>query len=253
MQDEDLTLALELAAVARDVALAHFHAGVSRSLKADGSPVTQGDLAVEAALLERLQRARPHDAVLSEEAGALGQGSRRWILDPIDGTVEFAAGDRAWGTHIALEQDGELLLGVVTRPLADHCYWACLGAGAYRSAIGSASRDERLAVSDTTEPQSARIMLWGRRGGEREAAVRARHHFVEPNHDAVLELLEGKIDALYDCCGKPWDLAPGVILAREAGGRFADFQGGQRLDLRGGWLSNGRLDASLRELSGLAS
>lgn len=92
MFDDDLALARELAIAAADVAMAHFRRGVSARRKSDGSALTDADLAVEAALLETLASRRPADAVLSEEHGAIGASSRRWILDPIDGTSSFAAG-----------------------------------------------------------------------------------------------------------------------------------------------------------------
>src|SRR5205823_4618442 len=108
---DDVELAHELASVAADVALRFVEGRFDYELKADGSPVTEADLAVEAALVELIRARRPDDAILSEEAGLLGiPGRRRWVLDPIDGTAHFVERTDGWGTHIALEVDGELVL-----------------------------------------------------------------------------------------------------------------------------------------------
>ena len=81
-----------------------------------------------------------------------------------------------------------------------------------------------------------------------EAAVRDRHQSVEAAADGVLDLAEGRIDALFDCCGLTWDLAPAVLIVEEAGGAFFDCQGGHRLDTTGGWFTNGHIDSAIREL-----
>ena len=115
---EDLALARRLGGVAEQLAMSYFRADVAWDWKYDGSPVTEADLAVEHALLEILAAERPDDAVLSEERGTLGGAStRRWLLDPIDGTSYFLHGSPAWGTHIALEVDGEIVVGLISRPV----------------------------------------------------------------------------------------------------------------------------------------
>ncbi|MDX6239858.1 MAG: histidinol-phosphatase [Kribbellaceae bacterium] len=89
----DLQLAFDTSDLAAELALAHFEAGVSATLKADGTPVTEADRAVERLLRETLSEARPEDAFLGEELGQLGESDRVWILDPIDGTRFFSRGD----------------------------------------------------------------------------------------------------------------------------------------------------------------
>ena len=102
----DLELARRMGAVADDVALHYFQSDYQWGWKGDGSPVTEADLAVEEALLRMLAAERPDDHVLSEERGVIGgTGTRRWLLDPIDGTSYFLDGSSAWGSHIALEVD----------------------------------------------------------------------------------------------------------------------------------------------------
>lgn len=131
--DADIELAHRMGDVAAEIALTHFQSPVEQWGKADGTPVSAADLAVERALLDVLTSERPHDAVICEEIGKLGTSPRRWILDPIDGTTPFLAGEPRWGTNIALEVDGELAVGVITRPAPGLRWWAARGDGAYRT------------------------------------------------------------------------------------------------------------------------
>lgn len=242
----DRALAFALGERASEVALARFRRGVATRQKPDGSLVTDADIEVERHLLEMLARERPDDAVLSEESGEHpGASSRRWILDPIDGTSYFASGRESWGTHVALEQDGQLVLGLVTRPTAAQWYWATRGGGAHRGALGSDTSLEKLRVSATDDFARARVMSWSRQSAELEARLKAGGQWVTPSLDGALELAAGRLDAIFDDTGYAWDLAPFVLIGEEAGGRFVDREGGHRIDRFGGWLTNGRIDAAL--------
>ena len=86
---------------------------------------------MEAELRRRLATERPNDAILGEEEGTSGEGLRRWILDPIDGTRNYARGVPVWATLIALEDDGVLRLGVVSAPALGRRWWAERGHGAF--------------------------------------------------------------------------------------------------------------------------
>ena len=109
----DLALGRGIGDLAAEIAMPYFRSGVRHDLKADGSPVSDADLAVERSVLDILAAERPGDGVLSEERGGVARGAvhRRWLIDPIDGTVLFLAGNTGWGTHIALEIDDEVVLG----------------------------------------------------------------------------------------------------------------------------------------------
>lgn len=242
---QDLSLAFELGRLASEIALPVFQRGVVAKKKPDGSPVTEADVEVERRLVEVLAQRRPGDAVLGEEGGARGASSRRWIIDPIDGTSHFARGQPTWGTHIALEQDGELVLGLITRPVRGEQWWATRGNGAHQGALGSGVSREQLHVSAVTEVQAARVMCWGRDDALIGALLLARDRWVKPTLDGLLELAAGQVDALIDSGGHAWDVAPAVVIVEEAGGRFVDRQGGHRHDLLGGWFTNGPLHAAL--------
>jgi len=249
----DLELALELATLASRTALGLFRSNVVAREKPDGSLVTNGDEAVERELLGVLARERPGDAVLSEESGAigaLGPDQRRWILDPIDGTSSFAAGRESWGTHVALEVAGEVVVGVITRPVRGEWFWAKRGGGAFQAALGSRVPARELHVSRESDRERARVVAWAKRDTALVIALEEQKRWVEPTLDAVMDVAAGRIDAVIDQLGFAWDIAPAVVLVEEAGGKFQDPDGGRRLDRFGGWFSNGQLDGLLEGLDG---
>lgn len=242
----DLALARSLADQAAEVALPYVGAPLRWGHKADGSPVSEADLAVERAVVARLAAERPDDSVLSEEGGGHDRvGGRRWLVDPIDGTAAFLSGGTAWGTHVALEVDGDIVLGVITRPEAGRSWWAAAGLGAW------ASPDRRLTVSATSSLAAARVGGYMRPGSRWRAAVAATATWVDSS-SPILDLVEGDLDAVLSEGGYPWDHAPGVVLLREAGGRFTDPLGGGRIDLHGGLYTNGHLHDLLAATAGRA-
>lgn len=129
----DFELAVEVATAAATLALSYFRSGVTATAKADGSPVTAADLAVERLLRESLHQARPGDAVVGEEHGAVGDSDRVWILDPIDGTSFLASGDPNWRVQIALAVAGRTELALVVAPALGRRWWATVGGGAFES------------------------------------------------------------------------------------------------------------------------
>ena len=119
----DLRIALESSDCAAELALAHFQAGVDAVVKADGSPVTEADRAVERLLHERLTWACPNDAFLGEELGALGTAERVWILDPIDGTSCFVRRDPHW--RAVYDDKGRIVIAVLfNHDTGDSWEWA---------------------------------------------------------------------------------------------------------------------------------
>src|SRR5262249_23111007 len=139
-----------------------------------GSIVTEVDELVEDEIRELLARERPNDAMLGEERGASGEGQRRWIVDAIDGTMSFAAGKPEWGTLIALEVAGEIVVSVCDDPPIHRRYWATKGGGAFRKDRTAAP--ERLKVTKTRELAKARSFVppaeWVR-GDEAQAMASA--------------------------------------------------------------------------------
>jgi histidinol-phosphatase len=223
----DLELAHRLADAADRVAMAHFpHMGAFR-IKADGTPVSPADLAVERTLLAILSDARPDDAIVSEESTGHPDGRRRWIIDPIDGTVEFLAGRRDWGTHIALEVDGALTVAMLTRPTERRRWWAVSGRGAYADGRRVRLSPPPLSLAD------ARVAGLVRPDSPLADAVSAVAAWVADLTCPIGALLDGQLDAVLDDNGEIWDHAPGALLVAEAGGVFYDAAGGTRTDVPG--------------------
>lgn len=256
---DDVALAHQLAEVADTISRHWFRRRPTTHIKSDGTAVSQADLAVDQALVDLLRRARPRDDVLSEESdhqpgdrpGDQSLG-RRWIIDPIDGTDPFLDGQRAWGTHIALEVDGELQIAVVTRPTDRRRWWAVRGRGAWSSPDSTPSDTGcRLAVSSTTELAESRVGGFVDAGSALADAARRHASWVENPLGPIIGLLEAHIDVVLGPAGGIWDHAPQVLLTVEAGGRYTDHTGGSSPGAGGGLYTNGRLDQSVGAIPGL--
>jgi histidinol-phosphatase len=235
----DLFLALELADAADRIALAGFRtAGLVVEQKPDLTPVTETDLAVETELRRLLAEARPDDAVLGEEHGAAGESTRRWLLDPIDGTRNFARGIPVWATLIALEEAGEVQLGVVSAPALHRRWWAAHGEGAFADG-------ERISVSAIERVEEA-VLSFALDGPLPDIAFRAWHARGFGDFWAHMLVAEGVVDGAVDAVGvATWDLAAVLVVVEEAGGRFSDFAGQPRFDSGSAVTSNGLLHDDL--------
>lgn len=240
---DDLQLAFDTSDLAADVALGYFQSGVSATPKADGTPVTEADRAVERLIRETLAAARPEDALLGEELGLLGESDRVWIIDPVDGTSFFSRRDPNWRVHIALEVAGSTEIAVVTAPALRRCWWATRGGGSFESSWPrEVTESKRLEVSTTSVLDDARM-------DARDDVSRAR---LPPSTArapasplALVELVRGEIDAFLAECCHIWDHAPWILLVEEAGGRFTDRNGGHAGDEGGGLYSNANLHGQL--------
>ncbi|MBK5289138.1 MAG: histidinol phosphatase [Acidimicrobiia bacterium] len=211
--------------------------------KADASHVTEADHAAEALIRTAIQAARPGDAVLGEEFGVEGEGRRRWIIDPIDGTASYVRGFPIWGTLIALEVDGEMTVGVVSAPALGRRWHAARGEGAFVngkrihvSAVDALS-DAHLCYSDlaswtkyrtTAQPMMDLLhSVWRSRG----VGDFWQHMLVA----------EGAADIAVEPVVNLWDLAPILVIVEEAGGRFTNLEG-ERTAAGGSAIStNGKL------------
>ena len=235
----DLTLAFDLADAADAISLAHFRTGLVVERKPDLTPVTEADRAVESELRRLLSDARPGDAVLGEEHGASGgRSARRWILDPIDGTRNYARGIPVWATLVALEESGVVYLGLVSAPALGRRWWAERGEGAYahgeRIQVSSVSRIEDGVLCFAFEEQLPTI------------ADRAWHARGFGDFWAHMLVAEGAVDGAFDATGvREWDLAAVQVIVEEAGGRFSDFAGEPTIDSGTALSSNGLLHDEL--------
>jgi myo-inositol-1(or 4)-monophosphatase len=202
------------------------------SVKGPGDFVSTADLKAERTLKAELARARPGWGCLFEESGAEpGSDPRhRWIVDPLDGTLNFLHGIPHFALSIAAERDGEIVAGLVYEPVRDEMYWAEKGAGAYvndRRLRVSARRRLGDALFATGLPPAAHAALPAQLAAL--AAVRAASAGVRRLGSAALDLAyvaAGRLDGFWEFGLKPWDMAAGILLVREAGGYVSDLAGG---------------------------
>jgi histidinol-phosphatase len=252
----DLDLALELADAADALTMAAFTGeAIAFEDKDDGTPVTAHDRLVEEKLRAVLAARRPADGFLGEETGASSATeNRRWILDPIDGTVSFARGGRNWATQIALEVDGELVLGVTSAPVVDARWWGAAGVGAFRRTTHDAG-PQPLAVGTAADlagatwisyPRIDRLSDDWRQLPERLAAA---CEAVKPTSHGALMVAGGEVDVCLQLGGAPWDYAAFAALVRVAGGSFSYLDGTTALTgNRPAVFSNGRIHAAVLDL-----
>jgi histidinol-phosphatase len=251
--DADLALGHRLADAARRVSLSFFRRELRRWSKADGSLATEADLGVEDELRAQLRIERPDDAVLGEERGQTGSSGRRWIIDGIDGTVDFAAGGADWGTLIGLEVDGHVVVGVCDLPVHQRRYWAVTRGGAF-CLDGRSEAPRALHVSAVADLRSARSYIPPPQWVPNESAravvdAVARATAPEPHVDhPALQVAAGGYELAVFLQGGPWDVAALAVIVEEAGGRFTDITG--RYDLTAGTaiFSNGVLHGDVLQL-----
>jgi histidinol-phosphatase len=229
---DDLKLALEAALAGAAEGLRHFAAlaGLSRELKADGSVVTAADRAVEERIREVLAGARPGDAILGEEHGeTLGTEGRRWIIDPIDGTLLFVEGDDRWLVLIALEDHGEITVGVAAVPAQKQFWWAVRGAGTWEAEVldGRITGERRIhvAAGDSPDLGGSRLGVvpdWGRpQVTALIAAADEREWAIQP----ALLVARGDLDVAVQTSGQIWDFAATSLIVTEAGGDYRGLDG----------------------------
>ena len=238
----DLELALDLADAADAISLPRFRTGLAVETKPDLTPVTEADRMAESELRRLLSERRPADAVLGEEEGASGKGARRWIVDPIDGTRNYARGVPIWATLIALEESGAVELGVVSAPALGRRWWAERGEGAFGDG-------DRLQVSAVARVEDA-VLSFAYEDVVPDLAKHAWHVRGFGDFWAHMLVAEGAADGAVDAVGvSEWDLAAVQVIVEEAGGRFSDFAGASRIDGGSAISSNGALhDELLRAL-----
>jgi|SRR5687768_11795357 len=222
-----LEFAVEVAWRAGRVTLAHYQTGIAAETKPDDSPVTVADRAAEQIARELIQNRFPHDGIVGEEFGEARPGaSRRWILDPIDGTRSFVHGVPFYGVLLAVEDDGEPVLGVIHFPALDETVYAAVGEGCWWNG-------RRALVSDTTNLDDALVLTTSVEGIEKAghaagwARVRSRAAMTRTWGDCYGHALvaTGRAEGMFDARASIWDAAALKPVIEEAGGIFTDWSG----------------------------
>jgi len=250
---DDLAFALSLADVADPISAGRFRAAdLHVEAKPDRTFVTEADREIEQVLRARIEAERPGDGILGEEFGGSGESLRRWVIDPIDGTHNYLRGIPIFGTLIALEVEGEGVLGVVSAPALGHRWWAVRGLGAFADG-------RPLRVSGVSRLEDAQLSFDSVRGfeerglGERFLALSRRCWRTRGFGDFWQHMLvaEGAVDVCVEPDVAHWDLAASKVIVEEAGGRFTDLLGAARADGGSAVASNGLLhDEVLAALAG---
>jgi histidinol-phosphatase len=243
-------IAINAALAGGRAALATFRdPALASELKADGSPVTSGDLASEAAILEVLHRERAADAIVTEESGDYaGDLAHRWYVDPVDGTRSYVRGVGSWATLVALAVDGTPAVGVIFAPALDELAVAWTGGGAWLNGrpIGVSVRRR---IEEATLAIGSLDLLPKTPWGQRAYALMGRCFACRGFSDAIghIEVARGHIEAMIDPRGKSWDFAPVAVLIREAGGTFTSLAGTPGFEEGDALVSNGRVHQEILE------
>lgn len=200
------------------------------ALKSAYEVVTDVDRASEEAIVAAIRRTFPDHAILAEEGSGLERTSPfLWIIDPLDGTNNYAHGFPFFSVSIALMEHDDLILGVVFDPIRDELFYAERG-------VGSWCNQQRLRVSDTPT-LAASLVSTGfpydyatttDNNARQFVRIQARTQGVRRAGSAALDLAyvaAGRLDAHWELRLKPWDTAAGALLVLEAGGRLSDWNG----------------------------
>jgi len=248
----DLDIARAAARAGADVLRRWFLQVGEPDMKGEVDPVTQADREAEAVIVDLITRHRPQDGIIAEEGSEAAAGSgRRWVIDPLDGTVNFVHGVPQCAVSIALEDDRGGLIGVVADPFRSEEFWAERGGGAFLDG-------HPVRVSPRTAMQEALFSTGfaydrqqhGRAYTDLVAAVLAAAQGVRRTGSAALDLAWvacGRYEGHWEFGLHPWDLAAGAVLIHEAGGRLTDSYGDEvrPLDVV---ATNGPLHEPLRHI-----
>ncbi len=226
---DDLEVAVAAARAGGDIVAQGFGSAYAADFKRRFDPVTEIDHASEAAVTAIVARERPDDVIVAEEAGGSMGVGRSWLIDPLDGTVNFVHGIPQVSVSVALWADGEPLAGVVYDPLRDECFAAERGAGTTVNggpvAVSSTDRLDRAIVAtgfpydhgDYAEEYATVL-------GSVLEVVNGIRRFGSAALDLAWVAV-GRYDGYWELGVAPWDQAAGIILVREAGGRVTDVAG----------------------------
>ncbi|GAB3090676.1 inositol monophosphatase family protein [Lysobacter terrae] len=231
MQKPAVTLMIKAARAAGNVLLRNMHKldalNVVQKERMDYASEVDG--LAEAAIIKELRKATPDYAILGEEGGAQGAGRYTWVIDPLDGTSNYLHGFPHFCISIALVENGEPIHGVIFDPLRNELFTASRGGGA-------ALNDKKIRVAERKDLAGA-MLITGFPPRERKnvsAQLKCIDTLLLEAEDirrtgsAALDLAYvacGRADAYFESGVKPWDIAAGALMVREAGGKVVDYRG----------------------------
>jgi myo-inositol-1(or 4)-monophosphatase len=225
-----LETSVEIAREAGSLLANFFERHIPYQLKGESDLVTDADRASERLVVERLRAHYPTHGIVAEEGGGHeGSSEYRWYVDPLDGTTNFAHGYPHFNVTLALERAGEMICGVVFDPVRQELFAAERGAGAYLN-------NRRMHVSSVPHLKES-LVATGFPSRKRHENVNIHFYYqmalashgVRRGGSAALDLAWvacGRLQAYWEFGLNPWDMAAGVVLVSEAGGRVSDMRGG---------------------------
>lgn len=193
------------------------------SVKGPGDFVSAADRRAEQIIHQELSKARPDHAFLMEESGVVGpkDAEARFIIDPLDGTHNFLHGIPHWAISIGLEKNNEMVAGVIYDPVKNEMFYAEKGGGAYMN-------DRRIRVSGRKDPERSIVGYWYHSGSDMERyntdlnKIAAKFERFRINGAAAIDMAWtacGRYDAFVQHDLELWDIAAGLVIVREAGGK----------------------------------
>ena len=198
------------------------------SKKGPGDFVTSADKRTEKILIDELQKAHTDYGIITEETGIINKSNvkNRWIIDPIDGTMNFLNGVPQFAISVGYEEEGEIICGVIFNPITNEMFCAEKGNGAYLN-------NSRIRVSNKKKINESLIVTGGPKGGSKiKNKIFSEYINVSNNVSNVRKFGSAALDMAYVACGRfdgywqrelnYWDIAAGIIIIKEAGG-FVDF------------------------------
>jgi histidinol-phosphatase len=248
--ERELEVATRAARAAGETALAYFNKNPRVTWKPDDSPVSEADHAADRVLVDALHAAFPDDAILTEESGeAAGASGRRWIVDPIDGTRPFLRGIPDWSNLVALEAEGDIVVGILNLPAHGDLYAAARG-------LGTTKNGTPVRIADPPPLDQCVVTLGQLSNGHRMLgatrfqalldAVGLARGYGDARGPAMV--LSGFVDACLEFDVSLWDLAPFPVLFEEAGARYTDLDGVRRWPQRSGLAAHPSLHPLLLEI-----
>jgi histidinol-phosphatase len=225
MTSKFLEVALTAARKADEITLRYFHTGARISYKEDQSPVTEADKETEQVIRQIIHQAFPSHGIIGEEYGIEGSGDYRWIIDPIDGTLNFMRGIPFYGTLIALAHKDEIILGVSSMPAMREFMYAEQGSGTFFNEVPMHVSRRPIEDSYLSFGSVTKLEAEVSPGTLAALSEKTRYHngFGAPwNYHMVSQ---GKLEAMVQARISIWDIAPFITIIQEAGGRITDFAG----------------------------
>lgn len=242
---------VSLARQAGALLIEKFNHSLEISFKGDINLVTEADKMSENLIISAIKQKFPDHGILSEESSEiLSKSSIRWIIDPLDGTTNYAHGYPVFCVSIAVEKDGKIILGVIYDPTRRDTFVAMRGEGAYLNS-------KRLKVSQTSELTHS-LLATGFPYDIRESKVNNLNYFnmmakeaqaVRRAGSAALDIAyvaAGRFDGFWELKLQPWDVAAGSLIVEEAGGKIVNINGGAwNLSSAGIIISNGLIQEQM--------